>query len=41
LDAPSPFPFAGSILTPSFMVLISFVLMLIYLLFYILGHYYL
>ena len=28
LDVPSPFPFAGSVLTPSFMVLISFVLCL-------------
>jgi hypothetical protein len=28
LDVPSPFPFAGPILTPSFMVLISFVLCL-------------
>ena len=28
LDAPSPFPFAGPVLTPSFMVLISFVLCL-------------
>jgi hypothetical protein len=29
LDVPSPFPFAGPILTPFFMVLISFVLCLI------------
>jgi hypothetical protein len=28
LDAPSPFPFAGHVLTPSFMVLIFFVLCL-------------
>jgi hypothetical protein len=41
LDVSSSFSFAGLVLTPSFMVLISFVLMLIYLLFYILAHYYL
>jgi hypothetical protein len=30
LDVPSPFPFAGHVPTPSFMALISYVLMLIY-----------
>jgi hypothetical protein len=39
LDAPSPFPFAGPVLTPSFVVFIFLVLMHIYLLSYILVHY--
>jgi hypothetical protein len=41
LDAHFPFPFAGTVLTPSFMVLISLVLMRIYLLSYILVRYHL
>ena len=41
LDVSSPFPFAGPVLTPSFMVLISFVPMPIYLLSYILVRYHL
>jgi hypothetical protein len=41
LDVPCPFPFIGPILTPSFMVLISLVLMLIYLLSYIIVCYHL
>jgi hypothetical protein len=36
LDIPSDFPFAGPVLTPSFTILLSFVLMPIYLLSYIL-----
>jgi hypothetical protein len=41
LDMPSLFPFAGPILTPSFMVLISFVPMPIYLLSFIHVRYHL
>jgi hypothetical protein len=41
LDIPPSFPFACLVLTPSFMVLISVVLMLIYLLSYIPVHYHL
>jgi hypothetical protein len=39
LDVPSPFPFAGLVLTPSFVVFIFLVLMYIYLLSYILVCY--
>jgi hypothetical protein len=41
LDVPSPFPFVGLVLTPSFVVFIFLVLMHIYLLSYILFCYYL
>jgi hypothetical protein len=41
LDVPSPFPFVGLVLTPSFVVLIFLVLMHIYLLSYILVRYHL
>jgi hypothetical protein len=41
LDVSSSFPLVGPVLTPSFVVLISFVLMPIYLLSYILIHYHL
>jgi hypothetical protein len=41
LDAPSPFPFVGHVLTPSFLVLISLVLMPIYLPSYIIVRYHL
>jgi hypothetical protein len=41
LDVPSHFPFAGLVLTPSFVVFIFLVLMYIYLLSYIPIHYYL
>ena len=41
LDVPSPFPFAGPVLTPSLVVLIFLVLMHIYLLSYILVRYHL
>ena len=41
LDVPSPFPFVGLVLTPSFVVLIFLVLMHIYLLSYTLIRYHL
>jgi hypothetical protein len=41
LDVPPPFTFAGPVLTTSSMVLISFVLMPVYLLPYIIVRYYL
>jgi hypothetical protein len=39
MDVPSPFPFVGLVLTPSFVVFIFLVIMHIYLLSYILVHY--